>query len=65
MQWGGIVLFLFAAIQGPLEVAGLRAGTLQYPLARFFVFVAVGKMLKITAFVLASYYSLAWLLGTN
>jgi len=65
MRWGGLALFLFATIPGPFEVAGLWAGTVRYPLARFFVFVAVGKILKVTAFALAGYYSLAWLFGTN
>lgn len=63
MRWGGVSLFLFATIPGPFEVAGLWAGTVRYPLARFFVFVAVGKILKVTAFALAGYYSLAWLMG--
>ena len=64
MRWGGVALFLFALLPGPFEIAGLWAGTVRYPLARFFVFVAVGKILKVTAFALAGYYSLAWLLGT-
>lgn len=63
MRWGGFSLFLFATIPGPFEVAGLWAGTVRYPLARFFVFVAIGKILKVTAFALAGYYSLTWLLG--
>ena len=63
MRWGGFSLFLFATIPGPFEVAGLWAGTVRYPLARFFVFVAFGKILKVTAFALAGYYSISWLLG--
>ena len=63
MRWGGFSLFLFATIPGPFEVAGLWAGTVRYPLARFFVFVAFGKILKVTAFALAGYYSIAWFLG--
>ena len=63
MRWGGFSLFIFATIPGPFEVAGLWAGTVRYPLARFFVFVAVGKILKVTAFALAGYYSMGWLFG--
>ena len=63
MRWGGFSLFLFATIPGPFEIAGLWAGTVRYPLARFFVFVAIGKILKVTVFALAGYYGLAWFLG--
>lgn len=63
LRWGGLSLFVFATIPGPFEVAGLWAGTVRYPLARFFVFVAMGKILKVTAFALAGYYSMGWLFG--
>ena len=63
LRWGGFSLFVFATIPGPFEVAGLWAGTVRYPLARFFVFVAMGKILKVTAFALAGYYSMGWLFG--
>ncbi|MCH9038154.1 MAG: VTT domain-containing protein [Chloroflexi bacterium] len=63
LRWGGLSLFVFATIPGPFEVAGLWAGTVRYPIARFFVFVAMGKILKVTAFALAGYYSMGWLFG--
>lgn len=63
MRWGGFSLFLFAMIPGPFEIAGLWAGTVRYPIARFFVYVAFGKILKVTAFAMAGYYGIPWLMG--
>lgn len=62
MKWGGICLFLFALLPGPFEVAGLWAGTVRYPIWRFLLYVALGKMLKVTAFAAAGYFSISWLL---
>ena len=61
-EWGGPCLFLFAAIPAPFEIAGLWAGTVRYPILRFLFYVALGKILKVTAFALAGYYSLSWFL---
>lgn len=61
-EWGGPCLFLFAAIPGPFEIAGLWAGTVRYPIHRFIFYVAIGKILKVTAFATAGYYSLSWFL---
>ena len=61
-RWAGTVIFAFALLPLPFDVAGLWAGTVRYPLPRFFLFVAVGKVLNITATALAGYYGIPWLL---
>lgn len=62
MKWGGICLFLFALLPGPFEVVGLWAGTVRYPIWRFFLYVALGKILKVMAFATAGYFSISWFL---
>ncbi len=59
----GATLLVMAALPVPFDVAGLWAGTVRYPLARFMAFVLTGKVLKVTALALVGHYGLHWLLG--
>ena len=53
-RWGGWVIFAFAAFPLPLlDIAGLVAGALGYPLWKFFLIGWVGKSIK--------YVILVWL----
>jgi membrane protein YqaA with SNARE-associated domain len=57
---GGITLFLLSVIPNPLfDLAGIAAGTLRYPLWRFFVICWAGKSIKTTAVALAGAWSLS------
>jgi uncharacterized membrane protein YdjX (TVP38/TMEM64 family) len=59
----GPVLFAIALLPVPFDVAGLWAGAVRYPLARFLLCIAPGKIIKVTGIALAGHYGLAWLLG--
>jgi membrane protein YqaA with SNARE-associated domain len=44
---GAITIFVLSVIPNPLiDVAGIAAGTLRYPIWRFFVFCLLGKLIK-------------------
>ena len=50
-KYGGLTCFLFAAIPNPLfDIAGLAAGTLRYPLWRFYLSAGLGKIVKSVVF---------------
>ena len=57
-----VVLALFAALPLPFDIAGIWAGTIRYPPHRFIIYVAAGKVVKITSFAFAAYYGVGWLL---
>ncbi len=57
-QYGGIALFVFAALPVPFDFAGVWAGAARYPLARFLPVVLMGKTVKITTIALAGYFGL-------
>ena len=61
-RWTGLSLFAFAILPGPFMMAALWAGTINYPLWRFILFVTAGKVIKLTGFAFAGYHSLPWLL---
>lgn len=61
-RWGGPLLFLFAALPVPFDVAGIWAGTARYPIWRFLAYVGAGKIIKVTVVAVAGYYSASWLL---
>ena len=61
-RWGGIILFGFAALPVPFDIAGIWAGTVRYPLIRFTPIVLVGKTVKVTTISLAGYFGLETLL---
>ena len=61
-RWGGGALFTFALLPAPLDVAGIWAGTVHYPLSRFFIYVAAGKIIKVTTFALLGFYGINFIL---
>jgi membrane protein YqaA with SNARE-associated domain len=51
-RWGGWAVFVFAAVPLPvLDIAGVVAGVLGFPLRKFLLVVWVGKSLKYVALV--------------
>jgi membrane protein YqaA with SNARE-associated domain len=62
-RWTGVGIFAFAMLPLPFDFAGVWAGTVRYPVLRFFSFLVMGKILKVMAFALAAYYGLTWLFG--
>ena len=62
-NWGGLYLFMLAIIPGPFEVAGVWAGAVHYSKIKFFLYVALGKTLKVTGFALAGYFSISHFIG--
>lgn len=62
-NWGGLYLFMLAIIPGPFEVAGVWAGAVHYSKIRFFLYVFLGKTLKVTGFALAGYLSFSKFVG--
>ena len=57
-RWGSVVLFWFAILPVPFDIAGIWAGAAQYPLVRFIPVVALGKTIKITMIALAGYFGM-------
>lgn len=57
----GLTLFAFALVPLPIDFAGLWAGAVRYPVLKFLVSIAVGKMVKLTAVAFAASYGLTWL----
>lgn len=58
-QRGGLALFVMAALPNPFfDIAGAAAGSLRFPLPRFFLFVALGKLLKNGGIAYAGAWSL-------
>ncbi len=62
-RWTGPALFTFALLPGPFEVANICAGAIRYPLWRFFLFVGIGKIVKVTSIAAGGFYAFSWLLG--
>ena len=61
---GGLALFVLAAVPNPLfDIGGFAAGSLGYPISRFFLWVGLGKLLKFMVFAYAARYSVEWLLN--
>ncbi len=58
VRWGGIALFLLAALPVPFDVAGLSAGITRYPVWRFLFYVALGKIVKVTCVAAVGGYGL-------
>ncbi len=57
-RWGAVVLFGFALLPVPFDVAGIWAGAAHYPLVRFIPVVALGKAIKVTMIALAGYFGM-------
>jgi len=62
-RWGGLAVFVFAAMPLPMDIAGMWAGSVRYPLWRFLLWCALGKTIKMTALSLGAYYGINWLLS--
>ncbi|MEE8045547.1 MAG: VTT domain-containing protein [Dehalococcoidia bacterium] len=59
---GGFALFILAVIPNPLfDIGGIAAGSLGYPLPRFFLWVGLGKVIKFTIVAYACRQSISWL----
>ena len=58
---GWLLLFLLAFIPNPVDLAGVTAGALRYPLERFLAVVLIGKILKFVGFAYACAFSAEWL----
>jgi membrane protein DedA with SNARE-associated domain len=55
-RWGGLTIFVVSAIPNVfIKLATIAAGSLRYPLWRFFVFCWSGKTIKSLAFAFAGY----------
>ena len=59
----GPALFVFAALPIPFDFAGISAGTVRYSLRHFLLYVAAGKVIRVTTLAFAGYYGMSWLLG--
>jgi len=55
-RWRGWAIFVFAATPLPFDFAGVWAGAIRYPLRRFLLVVAAGKLILVTALAIAGYY---------
>ena len=62
-RWGAVVLFWFAILPVPFDVAGIWAGAAHYPLIRFIPVVTLGKTIKITVIAIAGYFGMDALIG--
>ncbi len=58
---GTLTIIILSAIPNPLfDLAGIAAGALRFPVARFFLSCLLGKSIKDTMVALAGYYSLTF-----
>mgnify|MGYP001173560781 FL=1 len=58
---GGFALFTLALIPNPLfDIGGIAAGSLGYPLSRFFLWVALGKLIKYLIVAYSCRQSISW-----
>jgi membrane protein YqaA with SNARE-associated domain len=62
-QYGVFAIFLLALFPNPLfDVAGMAAGVLRFPVWKFLLSCAVGKVIKNILFALGGYYGIGALL---
>ena len=60
-RWGGLTIFAVSAIPNFfVKLATIAAGTLHYPLWRFFIFCWAGKTVKSLGFALVGYFFFDW-----
>ena len=56
-RWGGVLLFIGAAVPNPLfDIIGLLAGSVSYPIRKFLPIVFVGKAIKSSAIAYGCLY---------
>jgi len=59
---GGLALFILAVIPNPLfDIGGIAAGSLGYPISKFFLWVGLGKTIKFLIVAYACRQSISWL----
>jgi membrane protein YqaA with SNARE-associated domain len=59
---GGLALFILAVVPNPLfDIGGIAAGSLGYPIKRFFLWVGLGKLIKFLIVAYACRQSISWL----
>lgn len=59
---GGFALFILAVVPNPLfDIGGIAAGSLGYPISRFFLWVGLGKLIKFLVVAYACRQSISWL----
>jgi membrane protein DedA with SNARE-associated domain len=64
IKYGGFAVMLFAAIPNPFfDLAGIAAGGLKMPVARFLLFCWIGQLFKMLMFSFAGFYSIHWIFG--
>jgi uncharacterized membrane protein YdjX (TVP38/TMEM64 family) len=62
-RYGALTIFVLALVPNPIfDLGGLAAGTLRFPLPRFLVSCAAGKVIKNILFALAGFYGIETLL---
>jgi len=58
-RYGALTIFVLAIIPNPVfDLGGMAAGTLRFPLWKFLVSCAAGKVIKNVIFALAGYYGI-------
>ncbi len=60
-RFGGLIIFLSALIPLiPVDAAGLIAGAVRYPVVRFLVYLAIGKVLMTTTLMFLAFKAFEW-----
>jgi membrane protein YqaA with SNARE-associated domain len=57
-RYGDLAIFFFAVMPVPFDIAGIWAGTVRYPIMRFFFSVAAAKIIRITLVAVISHYGI-------
>ena len=62
LRYGALTTFVLAAVPNPIfDLAGMAAGAMRMPLARFFFWCLLGKIVKMLLFAYLGAYVLGWL----
>jgi membrane protein DedA with SNARE-associated domain len=62
-KYGGfLVIFLFAATPLPDDIVGILAGSLKYPLKKFFIASLIGKIIFNMTLAYAGSYGINWII---
>jgi membrane protein YqaA with SNARE-associated domain len=62
-KYGGFwIIILFAATPLPDDITGIVAGTLKYPLKKFFIASFIGKTILSLALAYGGFYGIGWVL---
>jgi len=56
-RWSDLLIVILALIPNPFfDMAGIAAGTLKIPIWRFYIFCALGSILKMLAFAYGGFH---------